>query len=172
MRGEFYRLPARGKGHKQRGRRFAVVLQPDWLNLSTWIVAFTSTTARETSFRPPVTIVDQRTLVMCDQLATVDLDRLTEPVGFLAAQELRRVDEALALILDTCSRAARKPLPPPNHRTGSAPHETNRLRRRQSASANPRFRKSVRVSQAGSICEEPGACRCECGPDRSRQRLT
>ena len=100
MRGEVYRLPARGKGHEQRGRRFAVVLQPGWLNLSTWIVAFTSTNARETSFRPPVTILDQRTLVMCDQLATVDLYRLTDPVGFLALEELQRVDEALALVLD------------------------------------------------------------------------
>jgi mRNA interferase MazF len=35
MRGEVYRLPARGKGHEQKGRRFAVVLQPDWLTLST-----------------------------------------------------------------------------------------------------------------------------------------
>ena len=46
MRGEVYRLPARGKGHEQRGRRYAVVIQPDWLTLSTWIVAFTSTRAR------------------------------------------------------------------------------------------------------------------------------
>ncbi len=38
MRGEVYRLPARGKGHEQRGRRFTVALQPDWLTLSTWIV--------------------------------------------------------------------------------------------------------------------------------------
>ncbi len=99
MRGEVYRLPARGKGHEQRGRRFAVVLQPEWLDLSTWIVAFISTRARGTSFRPRVTIVDQQTLVMCDQLATVDLDRLTEPVGSLTAEELHRVDEALALVL-------------------------------------------------------------------------
>ncbi|MGI8576430.1 MAG: type II toxin-antitoxin system PemK/MazF family toxin [Nocardioidaceae bacterium] len=67
MRGEVYRLPARGKGHEQNGRRFAVVLQPDWLTLSTWIVAFTSSSARETTFRPSVTIADRHTLVMCDQ---------------------------------------------------------------------------------------------------------
>ena len=36
----------------------------------------------------------------CDQLATVDLDRLTEPVGFLAVEELQRLDAALALVLD------------------------------------------------------------------------
>lgn len=100
MRGEVYRLPVRGQGHEQGERRYAVVLQPDWLTLSTWIVAFTSTSARETSFRPPVVIADRQTLVMCDQLATVDLNRLTERVGFLTIEEMRRVDEALALVLD------------------------------------------------------------------------
>lgn len=100
MRGEVYRLPARGRGHEQKGRRFAVVLQPDWLNLSTWIIAFTSTSARETSFRPSVVIADHATLVMCDQLDTVDLERLTEPVGFLSIEEMQQVDEALALVLD------------------------------------------------------------------------
>ena len=100
MRGETYRLPARGRGHEQQGPRYAVVLQPAWLTLSTWIVAFTSTSARETSFRPPVMIADRQTLVMCDQLATVDLGRLTEPVGFLTIDEMLRVDQALGLILD------------------------------------------------------------------------
>lgn len=100
MRGEVYRLSARGQGHEQKGRRYAVVLQPEWLTLSTWIVALTSTSARETSFRPPVTIGDRRTLVMCDQLATVDLHRLTESVGFLTLEERQRVDEALLLVLD------------------------------------------------------------------------
>lgn len=100
MRGEVYRLTARGRGHEQSGRRFAVVLQPDWLVLSTWIVALTSTSARETSFRPLVVIADQQTLVMCDQLTSVDLRRLTQPVGFLTVEEMQRVDEALTLVLD------------------------------------------------------------------------
>jgi mRNA interferase MazF len=99
VRGEVYWLPARGKGHEQQGRRYAVVLQPDWLSLSTWIVAFTSTSARETSFRPPVEIDDRRTLVMSDQIATVDLNRLAEPAGCLTLEEMQRVDEALSLVL-------------------------------------------------------------------------
>ncbi len=37
---------------------------------------------------------------MCDQLDTVDLHRLTEPVGFLTIQEMPQVDEPLALVLD------------------------------------------------------------------------
>ncbi len=100
MRGEVYRLPARDKGHEQKGRRYAVVVQPDWLTLSTWIVALTSTSARATSFRPPVVITGRQTLVMCDQLATIDMNRLTEPVGFLSLEEMRHVDDALALVLD------------------------------------------------------------------------
>lgn len=100
MRGEVYRLPARDRGHEQRGRRFAVVLQPDWLSLSTWVVAFTSTSARPTSFRPSVMIEARETLVMCDQLATVDLDRLSERAGSLTLEEMQRVDEALTLVLD------------------------------------------------------------------------
>ena len=100
MRGEVYRLPARRRGHEQKGRRYAVVLQPDWLTLSTGIVAFTSTSACETSFRPPVAIADRQTSVMCDQLATVDLRRLTDPVGFLTIEEMQRVNEALALVVD------------------------------------------------------------------------
>jgi len=100
MRGEVHRLVARGQGHEQQGRRYAVVLQPDWLTLSTWIVAVTSTSARPTSFRPTVTIRDQETLVMCDQLATVDPQRLTEAIGSLSLEEMQRVDEALMLVLD------------------------------------------------------------------------
>lgn len=100
MRGEVFRLTARGTGHEQQGRRYAVVLQPDWLSLSTWIVAFTSTRARPTTFRPEVVIADRPTLVMCDQLATVDLTRLTEASGFLTMGEMERVDEALTLVLD------------------------------------------------------------------------
>jgi len=100
VRGDVYRLPARGKGHEEQGRRYAVVLQPDWLTLSTWIVAFTSTSARRTTFRPVVEIAEQPTLVMCDQLATVDLQRLTEPAGFLTLGEMQRVSDALSLVLD------------------------------------------------------------------------
>lgn len=100
MKGEVYRLTARGRGHEQRGPRFVVVLQPEWLALSTWLVAFTSTSARPTSFRPSVSISGRETLVMCDQLDTVDLRRLTEPAGSLVLDEVRRVDEALTLVMD------------------------------------------------------------------------
>lgn len=47
-----------------------------------------------------VVIGDRETLVMCDQLDTVDPNRLTEPAGFLSMDEMNRVDEALTLVLD------------------------------------------------------------------------
>jgi mRNA interferase MazF len=37
---------------------------------------------------------------MCDQIATVDLNRLAESAGFLKLEEMQRVDEALSLVLD------------------------------------------------------------------------
>lgn len=39
-------------------------------------------------------------LVMCDQLAPVDLTRLTERVDFLSIDEMQQVDDGLALVLD------------------------------------------------------------------------
>lgn len=99
-----YRLPARGNGHEQPGRRYAVVLQPFWLTLSTRIVASTSTgpaprRAAKPASRPPVETDGRRTLVLCDQSATVDLFRLAELAGFLTLDEMQRVDEALPLVL-------------------------------------------------------------------------
>jgi len=37
---------------------------------------------------------------MCDQIATVDLNRLAEPAGFLTFEQMQRVDVALSLVLD------------------------------------------------------------------------
>ncbi len=37
--------------------------------------------------------------MLCDQIATVDLNRLAEPAGFLTLEEIQRVDDALMLVL-------------------------------------------------------------------------
>ena len=61
VRGEIFRLPPRHgtRGH-ERGTRFAVIVQADeFLDLSTTLVAPTSTSARPASFRPAI-IVDRR----------------------------------------------------------------------------------------------------------------
>jgi mRNA interferase MazF len=102
IRGEIFRVPLRrgARGHEQRGARFAVIVQPDeFLDLSTTLVAPTSTSARAASFRP-TNIVDQReTRVLVEQTTVVDPQRLGRSAGRLEVSELRAVDDALSLIL-------------------------------------------------------------------------
>ena len=102
VRGEIFRLPAprRARGHEQRGARYAVVVQADeFLDLSTVLVAPTSTRARPTSFRPTITLGGDETRVLVEQTTVVDPQRLGRSAGRLEAGELRSVDESLMLVL-------------------------------------------------------------------------
>jgi len=103
VRGEVFRLPPlRGaRGHEQRGARYAVIVQADeFLELSTTLVARTSTWVRPTRFRPTITLDERETQILVEQTTVVDPQRLGRSAGRLAASELRAVDEALTLILD------------------------------------------------------------------------
>jgi mRNA interferase MazF len=102
VRGEVFRLPAPRDvlGREQHGSRFAVVVQADeFLDLSTTLVAPTSTRARSASFRPTITVSGQETRVLVEQTTVVDPQRLGRSAGRLESHELRAVDEALGLIL-------------------------------------------------------------------------
>lgn len=101
MRGDVFRLrtPRGGRGHEQSGPRYGVVVQSDLLPLSTWLVAPTSTSARQASFRPGVEVLGERTQVLVEQTAAVDPERLGAASGSLTFDELRRVDAALRLVL-------------------------------------------------------------------------
>lgn len=102
VRGEVFHLPPpRGaRGREQRGARYAVVVQADeFLGLSTTLVSPTSASARPASFRPAITVRGRETRVLVEQTAVVDPQRLGESAGRLGSDELRAVDEALALIL-------------------------------------------------------------------------
>lgn len=102
VRGEVYRLPpTRGaRGHEQRGARYAVIVQADeFLDLSTTLVAPTSTSARPASFRPTLTLEDRETRILVEQATVVDPQRLGRLAGRLDASEMSALDEALALIL-------------------------------------------------------------------------
>ena len=97
-----FRLPSpRGaRGHEQRGARYAVIVQADeFLDLSTTLVAPTSTSARPTTFRPTITLDEAETRILVEQTTVVDPQHLGRPAGRPEASELRAVDEALALIL-------------------------------------------------------------------------
>jgi mRNA interferase MazF len=102
VRGEVRRLrvPRDRPGSEQREARFAVLVQADeLLALSTVLVAPTSRSARARSFRPLIELGGEATRVLVEQLTAVSADRLGESAGRLTAQELRAVDEALAVVL-------------------------------------------------------------------------
>jgi mRNA interferase MazF len=102
VRGEVFRLPSpRGvRGHEQRGARYAVVVQADeFLDLSTVLIAPTSSSARPTSFRPVITVGGKKTHILVEQTTVVDPQRLGRSAGRLDASEMRAVDEALMLVL-------------------------------------------------------------------------
>jgi mRNA interferase MazF len=102
VRGEIFRLPAprATRGREQRGARYAVIVQAEeFLDLSTTIVAPTSTSARPATFRPVINVDGEDTRVLVEQTTVVDPRRLGRSAGRLEATELLAVDEALALIL-------------------------------------------------------------------------
>ena len=100
-RGDVHALgPApRARGHEQHGRRYAVIVQTDFLSeLSTVVVAPTSTSALPTVFRPEVEVGGHRTLVLTEQIRALDRSRLGRRVGTLAETELRAIDDALKVV--------------------------------------------------------------------------
>jgi mRNA interferase MazF len=93
-------LPAR-RGHVQRGRRYAVIVQADdLLALSTIVVCPTSTSTPPASFHPEVAVADETTRVMCEMVGAVDARSLGEQVAHLTLDEMHAVDDALELVLD------------------------------------------------------------------------
>ena len=102
MRGDVHllRAPRDARGHEHRGLRYAVVLQSDYLaELSTWLVAPTSTSALPLSFRPRIEVEGQPTLLLVDQLVAADSTRLGRPAGRLTTDELAEADAALRIVL-------------------------------------------------------------------------
>ena len=101
MRGDVFALkaPRDVRGHEQQGPRYAVVVQSDSLPLSTWLVAPTSTSATQASFRPEIELRGVTTRVLAEQTAAIDPTRLGEHTGHLTFAELRQVDAALRLVL-------------------------------------------------------------------------
>jgi mRNA interferase MazF len=102
VRGEVFRLPSpRGaRGREQRGARYAIIVQADeFTALSTTLVSPTSTSARPATFRPTIELDGEETRVLVEQTTVVDPQRLGRSAGRLDADELRDVDDALALVL-------------------------------------------------------------------------
>ena len=67
-----FKIP-KGLGHEQHGVRYGIVVQADeFLPRSVVIVAPTSRSARQASFRPLVEVEGATTVVLVEQLGAVD----------------------------------------------------------------------------------------------------
>ena len=94
-----FKIP-KGLGHEQQGGRYGIVVQADeFLPRSVVIVAPTSRSARQASFRPPVEVEGETTTVLVEQLGAVDVQRLGKRAVRLSVEEMWSVDEALATYL-------------------------------------------------------------------------
>jgi len=91
----------RSSGHEQSARRYAIIIQSDdlWL-LNTVVVVPTSSSARSATFRPEVVVLGRRTRALCEQIRTIDAQRVEGVVGMLSASELIGVEDALQLVLE------------------------------------------------------------------------
>ncbi|MGI8730007.1 MAG: type II toxin-antitoxin system PemK/MazF family toxin [Solirubrobacteraceae bacterium] len=91
----------RSSGREQAGRRYAIIVQSDdlWL-LNTVVVVPTSTSARAATFRPEVIVAGQRTRVLCEQIRTVDAQRLDGVVGILTTAEVLSLEDGLEIVLE------------------------------------------------------------------------
>lgn len=102
IRGCIYRidLGEARHGHEQRGRRFGLVISE---NPQTWTVTTiipTSTGAQPSIFRPEIELEGQPTLLLVDQIRTVDLAYIKgDPIHMLNRYDLARVEDVLMRFL-------------------------------------------------------------------------
>lgn len=101
MRGDLFRVRSAraATGREQQGARFAVVVQSDFVQPSTLLVAPTSTSAKWAQYRPEIDVDGTSTRILIEQTMAVDPQRLGEFAGRLDAHEMAAVDEALKLVL-------------------------------------------------------------------------
>ncbi|QSB06933.1 type II toxin-antitoxin system PemK/MazF family toxin [Natronoglycomyces albus] len=85
---------------KQRGKLLGLVLSLQRDGWSTVTVLPTSTRARESIFRPALEVAGQQTVVMIDQIRTIDTRFVVgEMVDFIVGGDRERVEYALARYL-------------------------------------------------------------------------
>lgn len=98
IRGAVYRVDLGApRGHEQGGRRYGLVLSPSEMPWSVATIVPTSTSAATAVFRPELDIAGEPTVLLVDQIRTVDVDYLVgEPVDFLHHDDLATVEQAVS----------------------------------------------------------------------------
>ncbi|MBD8079586.1 type II toxin-antitoxin system PemK/MazF family toxin [Cellulosimicrobium arenosum] len=101
IRGAVYKIDlGTPRGHEQGGKRYGLVLSPTDAPWTVATIIPTSTSARAMTFRPELEIAGEKTVLLVDQIRSVDVTYLVgEPVAFLHHDDLATVEEALARYL-------------------------------------------------------------------------
>lgn len=105
MRGDIVELKndPKAKGHEQRGRRYAVIVQSEYLHTSTVIVVPTTSNANADAYahRPKITIPRiGESVVLVEQIRAVDRSKgVGRTVGHVLHAELVEIEEAMRLVL-------------------------------------------------------------------------
>jgi mRNA interferase MazF len=102
VRGDVHAITLpKGRGRVQHGRRYAVIVQADDLMaLSTVVICPTSTSAPTASFHPEIDLNGQSTMVLCEMMGAIDARKLGDHVSHLNHDDMKRVEDALSLVLD------------------------------------------------------------------------
>lgn len=102
IRGSVYRVDFGDakRGHEQRGKRLGIVLSDVPEGWSTVVVVPTSTSAQDAVFRPRLVIGSRETLVLADQIRTIDTRFVMgDRVDHLTQTDMAQVDFAVGLVL-------------------------------------------------------------------------
>ncbi|MFJ1774991.1 type II toxin-antitoxin system PemK/MazF family toxin [[Kitasatospora] papulosa] len=88
------------RGHEQRGRRYGIVLSDTPDSWSTVVIVPTSTRAQGAVFRPRLVIAGRETVVLTDQIRTLDTQYVVgDAVDHLTGADLAEVEFALGRLL-------------------------------------------------------------------------
>ncbi|WP_274646433.1 type II toxin-antitoxin system PemK/MazF family toxin [Microbacterium sp. C7(2022)] len=103
IRGAVYRIDlGKTRGHEQGGKRLGLVVSPSNSPLSVATVIPSSTSEGHSIHRPEVEIAGRRTLLLVDQIRSIDVDYIVgDPVDYLTRDQLAEVDLAMAHYLGT-----------------------------------------------------------------------
>lgn len=107
MRGEIYWAVLKPRsGSEQAGKRPVIILSHDGFNLTpSWksIIVIPLSTSSSQSKRGPTAVflpegaagLKKDSSALCHQITTLDRSKLTERVGRLSAEDLKRIEEGL-----------------------------------------------------------------------------
>lgn len=88
------------RGHEQRGRRLGLVISIQQDVWSTATIVPTSTSAQASVFRPKAMIAGRETLLLTDQIRTIDTEHVRgELVDYLSRDDMAQVEHSLSRYL-------------------------------------------------------------------------